>query len=279
MPSPASRADGLACLAVRALVVEVCVSPKPGLVDRLNSGAHADMDLFTFVDSATCLFPYFRETARVAALHRDGPESLLPKLRPLGIRAEGEMLAATSGVNTHKGAIFSLGILCAAAAGLGDAFSPGELSARCAAVAGSPRRDSGERPTGGQRAFAEHGLGGILEEAGRGFPSVFGIALPALRERLLRGFRLQDAAVAALLHLIAEVADTNIVARRGPDTLHRIRAMVGERIAGLKSPTDYLECALELDREFIGENISPGGSADLLAATLFAHYVLPFPPG
>ncbi|MCL2218201.1 MAG: triphosphoribosyl-dephospho-CoA synthase, partial [Defluviitaleaceae bacterium] len=107
-------ADKMAELAVRALITEVCITPKPGLVDRANNGAHRDMNVFTFIDSALTLHGYFRCITSLSQTHED--DGLLLKLQPLGLQAEQDMFRVTKGVNTHKGAIFSLGLICAAAA-------------------------------------------------------------------------------------------------------------------------------------------------------------------
>ncbi|MDO5391814.1 MAG: citrate lyase holo-[acyl-carrier protein] synthase [Eubacteriales bacterium] len=108
----AKKAASLAC---RALLYEVCTTPKPGLVDRSNSGSHQDMDVFTFISSASALWPYFETCTRIgmATAKLPAPETFL-RLRSAGKKAEADMFSATGGVNTHKGAIFSVGILCAA---------------------------------------------------------------------------------------------------------------------------------------------------------------------
>ena len=110
-------------LAVRALLYEVTTTPKPGLVDRRNSGSHRDMDVFTFMDSAAALYPYFEACTRTGreTAEQPAPETFAA-LRPLGCEAEGEMLDATGGVNTHKGAVFSVGIVCAALGRLDRSF-------------------------------------------------------------------------------------------------------------------------------------------------------------
>jgi len=273
----AGFAEKLAGLAVRALITEVCVTPKPGLVDRANCGAHKDMDIFTFIDSAVALYPYFRNIVTLSLNHSGTLDNLLPTLQPIGIKAEGEMFHATNGVNTHKGAIFSLGVICAAAAVLTgpQAGSPQSLPETCAAIAKARSRGVSESSTGGEVAFVKYGIGGILGEAAAGYPTVFGTALPAIREHTWRGASLQDAAVVALLRLIAIVDDTNIVTRRGIDVLRDIQKKVGERISGFDDVDQYLQYAKELDEEFVRQNISPGGCADLLAAALLAHYILP----
>ena len=270
-------ADRLAGLAVRALVTEVCVTPKPGLVDRANCGAHGDMDIFTFVDSAVALYPYFRNIATLSLKHSGTLDNLLPALQPIGIQAEREMFHVTNGVNTHKGAIFSLGLICAATAVLAKPQSgdPESLPSACAAIAKTKSRGVSEIATGGEIAFVRHGIEGIVGEAVAGFPAVFGTAFPAIREHARRGVSLQDAAVVALLRLIAIVDDTNIVTRRGIDVLRDIQERVGERISGIYDSGQYLQYAKELDEEFIRQNISPGGCADLLAAALLVHYILP----
>jgi len=274
---PGGFADRLAGLAVRALMTEVCVTPKPGLVDRANRGAHGDMDIFTFIDSAVALYPYFRNIATTSLKYPSSLDDLLPTLQPIGIQAEREMFHATNGVNTHKGAIFSLGVICAATAVLAGRQADGLqlLPATCSAIAKARSRGVSESATGGEIAFAKHGMGGILEEAASGFPAVFGTALPAIREHTQRGAPLQDAAVVALLRLVATVDDTNIVTRRGVGVLREIQEKVGGRISGFVDAGQYLRYARDLDAEFIGQNISPGGCADLLAAALFVHYILP----
>jgi len=270
-------ADRLAGMAVRALVTEVCVTPKPGLVDRANCGAHSDMDIFTFIDSAVALYPYFKKVATLSLAHSGSLDSLLPRLQPLGILAEQDMFQATNGVNTHKGAIFSLGVICAAAAVLAGPQSgnPESLSATCAAIAKTRSRGMSESATGGEIAFAKYGIGGILEEAAAGFPTVFGTALPAIIEYTRREESLQDSAVVALLRLIARVDDTNIVKRCGIGVLRNIQRRVGDRISGFDGIDKYLQYAEELDGEFIRQNTSPGGCADLLAAALLVYYILP----
>ena len=252
--------------ALRALMTEVCITPKPGLVDRANNGAHKDMNIFTFIDSATALFPYFCDVAEYSQKYEGELEDLLPELAPIGIKAEEAMFRATGGVNTHKGAIFSLGILCAAAVS-----KKRPLSEACALIAKSRTRGRTNDPvtTNGERIYTQYGISGILGEAAAGFPNVFDVALPVLRKQVEAGSSLEEAGVAALLHLIASVDDTNIIARRGIDGLRQIQKEVGDKISSFTNPNQYIAYAEELDERFIGQNISPGGCADLLAAGLF----------
>ena len=271
------NADNIATLAVRALVTEACVTPKPGLVDRANNGAHSDMDIFTFLDSAVSLQPYFRDVTSYSMEYPGKPRHLLDALEPIGLRAERDMLRATNGVNTHKGAIFSLGVLCAASGRLmvsGDNLTAKTLSRMCADIASARVRGATSGATNGEAAYARHGIRGIIGEAAAGFPAVFGTALPVLVGHTRHGASLNDAAVSALLHLIATVDDTNVVARRGVDVLYSTKKSVGAKISAFTGTPPYLAYAAELDAQFTAENISPGGCADLLAAALFSYFLI-----
>ena len=272
-----SFADQVAKQAVGALITEVCITPKPGLVDRANSGAHRDMDIFTFVDSSLALFPYFREITAYSLTYDGTCDGLLPKLVPRGIQAEQDMLLATGGVNTHKGAIFSLGILCAAVATQAkqrDTAGEAVLQDACIALAAGRTRAKTlpvNDVTNGTRIYAQYGLNGVLGEAAAGFPHVFNLALPRFREQIKRGNTIETAGVVALLHLIAHLDDTNIIARCGLEKLREVQAMVSSALAKLskdQSDLQYRAYAKELDSMFIQRGISPGGCADLLAATL-----------
>jgi len=270
-------ADKIAEFAVWALMTEVCIGPKPGLVDRTNSGAHADMDLFTFINSASALFPYFR-TVTAHSLTYDGDlRALLSCLAPIGIQAEQDMLLATGGVNTHKGAIFSLGVLCAAAASVAKQEEKGaepDLAEACASIAGGRVRECAAQRDGvtkGEQVYIQHGISGILGEAVAGFPHMFEVALPIFRKQMERGSSVEEAGVAALLHLIAAVDDTNIIARCGIEVLRDTQTRVGKEIAEYRNVSQYMQFARALDKAFIQRNISPGGCADLLAATCFVY--------
>lgn len=267
-------------LAVRALLYEVSVTPKPGLVDRCNSGSHDDMDFFTFVDSSCALIPYFRDITRASLLFRGEPEQLLDTLRPLGVLAEEAMLAQTGGVNTHKGLIYSLGILCAALGYLrqtGEELSPElvfDMCARIAAVAPAAAPDNPHQPqTNGQRVFEAHCISGIRGEVARGFPHVREHSLPVMEKLVQQGFSLNDAGAVALLHLIANVDDTNMIHRSNLDRARQIQAEMRSGLAEDRDMAGFIELAGLLDAEFIAEHLSPGGSADLLAVTFMMHFI------
>lgn len=156
--------------AVRALLYEVTTTPKPGLVDRRNSGSHTDMDSFTFMSSAASLYPYFEACTRAGRKTADGPApETFAALRPLGCEAEGEMLAATHGVNTHKGAIFSIGIVCAGAGPPGPCRL-GRPGPRAGGSLDHDGRADGKRlcgvtaenaVTAGQKLYVQYGITGV----------------------------------------------------------------------------------------------------------------------
>ena len=262
-----------------ALQQEVNTTPKPGLVDRNNKGAHKDMDLRHFFVSANALRPYFTQCAQEGYLTRDeAPEETFRRLRPLGMEAERTMLRATGGVNTHKGAIFSLGLLCAAAGRLGtDALTPETLLGECAAMTkGLVERDLGSitpktAKTFGEKLYAEQGITGIRGQAEQGFPAVKDTGLPVLRQGLQQGLSLNDAGCAALLHLLCAADDTNLIKRGGMETAQNVRQAIQTLLDA--DPYPDTEKITELDNDFIQKNLSPGGSADLLALTYFLHFL------
>lgn len=271
-------AQRLAVQAAHALLTEVCTTPKPGLVDRANNGSHRDMDIFTFLDSTAALLPYFiraveigQETAALA------PEETFARLRTEGLRAERAMFTATQGVNTHKGAVYSMGLVCGAAGRLwteeGFPKSAETILAACADLAApSARRTlddlcSQTASTAGEEAYLHCGLRGARGEAADGFPSVRNIALPAIEAALFDGRTLEQAGAYALLHLIAQVGDTNLIARGGMEG-QRWAAQYAKKL--LAQGKGFDSAALErFDAEMIKKNLSPGGCADLLAIAIF----------
>lgn len=259
--------------AQRALLCEAVTTPKPGLVDARDSGAHRDMDLFTFMNSAAALRNWFEEAAQIGMMHASDEESFA-MLRAQGIEAEADMLAVTGGVNTHKGALFSLGIVCCAAGRAGEGASAEAILAEAAKIAGPSLADfdalSHENAqTGGEKQYLSQQLTGIRGEAAAGFPSVAKHALPAFRAALERGKNMNDAGLHALVSLMAHLPDSNILRRRGPETLENVQAYAAQLARNGFTHEDLQH----MNETFIRENISPGGSADLLALTYFLHFI------
>ena len=262
-----------------ALYQEVSTTPKPGLVDKKNNGAHQDMNIRHFFASANALRDYFAKAVETGFLTRDNaPEETFQKLRSLGKDAEEKMYQTTRGVNTHKGAIFSMGLLCAAAGRLSpDRWQAEALLQECAAMCrGVVSKDfegitEETAKTAGERLFAKYGITGVRGQAESGFPAVLQVGLPVLMEGLNKGISLNDACCAALLHILAATDDTNLISRSNRETQLQIK----DRIAAMLKDTPYptIEQLDALDDEFIEKNLSPGGSADLLAMTLLLYFI------
>ena len=250
----------LSQLATRALTLELDTTPKPGLVDRHDNGAHNDMDYNLMNRSIRALHPFFSRLAEV------GFQQELPSvdnIRSIGIEGERTMLDATGGVNTHKGALFSMGLAVVAAAHV--AYNNGGLVA-----ADKIRRDivsmaAGFAPsvdTHGGQATRRYGAKGALDMAREGYTQLFDDWLPYYDA--LHGCT--DALQRTLLHIMSTLDDTNILHRGGNDALRMVKA----RSQSLAH--DYSEQGMaDMNREFVGLNLSPGGSADMLALTVFVH--------
>lgn len=265
------RSEFIADAALKALLYEAATTPKPGLVDALDSGAHDDMNLYTFLDSAVSLRGYFSECAELGGAAAD-PRELFPRLKEAGIRAEERMLRATGGVNTHKGAIFSLGLLCGAA---GMYRETAEILRAAGEMAGdSLEALSGmtlkEAKTEGERQFALYGRkSGVRGEAAEGFPSVRKYALPAFRERMENGKDPRAACLYTLVLLMTSVRDSNVLKRGGEEGI----LWMHERAKRVLKEGCGTEELTEMNREMIRRNLSPGGCADLLAVTCFLYFL------
>lgn len=279
--------------AVRALIREAETTPKPGLVDRRNNGSHPDMSLEMLLRSARSLKPYFRECARAGMKLEEA--DAFPTLRALGMEAEKTMLNATGGVNAHKGAIFSLGLLAASAAACLRSFEADaeKICARAGRMT-APHMEAHFRSlraetaySFGDRLFLATGLRGARGEAADGFPSVLRIALPALdAEEMGNPAEVVGSSVTAdgnsvmpdadelsgtyaLLRLAVEMDDTTLIRRGGRSRAEaakkEIRAFLDSGLTREKVET--------LDDQFIRENLTLGGCADLLACAYFLRAV------
>jgi triphosphoribosyl-dephospho-CoA synthase len=259
--------------AVLALLRELAAWPKPGLVSRIDNGSHTDMDAAMMKASADSLRPFFAE---LASAGHDGAD--MACLRAIGLRAEAAMLAVTGGINTHRGAVFGMGLLCAAA---GEVT---EISAGGAAFARSPLGDvvtsrwAGEIGRGpiplfshGATALRRYGAGGARVEAAGGFRSIYEVGWPALREgRSLQPDDAEAATVHACFALIAAVGDTNLLHRGGADGMqYATEAAAGFLSRGGVGAPDWCARAVDVHSAFVARRLSPGGCADLLAMTLF----------
>lgn len=249
----AFAAETLGEMAENALLAEVHFTPKPGLVDEANNGAHRDMDVPLFERSAHALRPCFEEFVRFG-LQGASPAAL----QQAGVRAEQAMFAATGGVNTHKGAIYSGALLLHAAGRLLSGEEEGnlcELAAQTAAVIPAP--------TGTHGAAVRACCGGIRTEAVSGYPTA---------QAVLRQLR-QSGPLDALLLSMSRLDDSTLWHRGGAEGAQLVRSRAADILA---APASEREARTRrLDAELIERNLSPGGSADLLAMAFFLEKALP----
>ncbi|MEI5991805.1 triphosphoribosyl-dephospho-CoA synthase CitG [Enterococcus crotali] len=271
--------------ALEALLYEASLAPKPGLVDPKSCGAHADMNYFTFIDSSAALAPFLTEYVDLGFNHDGSPSTLFEKVRVLGQQAETAMLRKTKGINTHKGANFSFALLLSATGKImndkhlqipftkqdtADIFSyvkqmtAGLLLKDFAGLAYKKQLSYGEK------LYLEHGIVGIRGEAELGYPALKDNALPFLRTH---GKSDQRALfLILLLHLMATVEDSNLINRGGIHAWQNVQRQATELLQTLSinSSEKELEKALTLfDQQLIEKNLSPGGSADLVALSFF----------
>lgn len=263
--------------AQKGLLYEVSLNPKPGLVDPASTGAHHDMDVFTFIDSSLALTPYFNAAYQTGFDFReDDLTQLFTQLRQHGIAAENAMFTATNGVNTHKGAIFSLGILLGAT---GYCYHQqlttlthlqATIKAMLATLITTDFQSLATKTTltAGEAQFLKYQVTGIRGEAAAGYPTVFDLALPQLQKTTgTLSQRLLD----TLMYLAGNTEDSNLIKRAGQlDILTEMHAWTNQyfNLGGSKT-ADGIAFLHRLDDQFKERNLSLGGSADLLILTIY----------
>jgi triphosphoribosyl-dephospho-CoA synthase len=262
-------AEHLADRAVNALIAEAMLTPKPALVDQRGSGAHDDLNLDCLLRSAAAL----RGSFTSMALHASAAPAGVPlreKLGALGRQGEERMLAATGGRNAHKGAIWVLGLLIAAAARCRSPRTPEEIATVAAALARLPDRHAPLKPSHGTRVCARFGVSGARGEAAAGFPHVVKVGLPALHRTRRQGSDEACARLDALMAIMSSLDDTCLLHRGGWAALNAARSGARRVLAlgGAARPAGRA-ALLALDAELLRRYASPGGCADLLAACLF----------
>jgi triphosphoribosyl-dephospho-CoA synthase len=262
------KANSLGELAYEALICEVTLSPKPGLVDSRNNGAHNDMNLEMMEASARSLKPYFSQMA-MAGAETTSHQLLRDAVGEIGRNAEAAMLKTTGGVNTHKGAIWALGLLVTSL-GMGAA-SETEMFQTSALLAGLT--DSSLKKctpvTNGQKVYCKYGIKGAKEEAIQGFPTIATAGLPALRYSREAGDNEDICQLNALLMIMSKLNDTCILSRAGLEGLETVQKGAARILTlGGAGTTNGFESLAELDKKLLSINASSGGAADLLAATI-----------
>lgn len=263
-------------LAFVAMRKEVELTPKPGLVDSANNGAHQDMTIETFYKSIDAIAPFVKQYAQGAStIHYQEPHVIFKTLRQIGLTCEAAMFRATKGVNTHKGMIFSLAVLSGALGLMKTGHKPftcKELSetvkALCVQLVANDLMLK-KPDTAGARFFYETNSLGIRGEAQNGFPTLFEISLPLYRS-YKKSHGEEIALKMTLLQLMAILDDSTLWSRGGMEGLRYVKEKSSNLLLHVKAHPEDLEHSLhELDEDLISKNLSPGGSADMLALTWF----------
>lgn len=266
----------LANTATACLIDEARLSPKPGLVDSRGNGAHHDLSLALMERSAHSLTSTFHALAQQSWL-RPADVALRQTIGRLGRDGEAQMMAATGGVNTHRGAIWALGLLVSAAAMHGASATAEAICASAAWLAMLPDAAAPKTFSKGLRASHRYRVPGAREEAANGFPHIRELALPQLHASRLRGDE-ASARLDALLAIMTSLTDTCVLNRAGLDGLEAMRqgARAVLDAGGAATPPGRAALA-QLDHRMLTLNASPGGAADLLAATLLLDRIATLP--
>lgn len=268
--------------AVKALYYEVALTPKPGLVDRFDNGAHQDMDFFTFIDSINSLAPFFQRYATSGFDHQGDLESLFQKLREIGKEAEIAMLKATHGVNTHKGANFSFAVILGATGYYLQEHSlpltpvdSREILQLVAALSQSAMKKDLAQLTGkndlthGEELFRQKGITGVRGQAAQGYPAISDCLLPFLRSRARQQSDRELTLLAGLVLLMAEIEDSNVIHRGGLGAWQEHKEKCRQLHQMETSGTVFRKQLSAYNQELIEKNLSPGGAADLLSLGIY----------
>lgn len=271
-------------LASMALQVELDTTPKPGLVDRNDNGAHRDMDHALMQRSIQALHPYF---VRLAQLGFTDKQPCHDEIVNIGIEAEREMFKATGGVNTHKGALFSIGLAAVALAG--ESFCRITQAERCGtmayndvnskqiqslsnSIASLARLFPDTNGTHGSKAKANNILKGALDNAREGYTQLFKAWLPFYIDRIAEGDNY--ALHKTLLRIMCDLDDTNIVYRTSMETMQEVKAEARQMLDTSRNIVNFEAALQAMNTDYIHRNISPGGSADMLSLVVFLSCIV-----
>lgn len=269
----------ISMLALKALLYEVSLTPKPGLVDFENSGSHSDMNYFTFLNSSAALSAYFRDFCLLGYNFSGNYKEILPKIRQIGLQTEKAMFEATGNVNTQKGLIFLFGICLFSISKIYSEnikFTDAEfrkiVKKITKNIVKNELNSSTNNKTHGEKVFGKFGtIGtGVRYEVENAFPTIFETALPYFNENLNHKIyknsdKLQEILQTGLLKIMSQNNDTNILYRSNLETLNFVKKSAKKAVKNIEEFKNLCEyCKVK--------NISPGGSADLLAVSLLIHF-------
>ena len=276
--APGSRplAERLADLAVEALIDEADLSPKPALVDRRSNGAHTDLHVGLMHASALSLWPAFTAMAEAAIEIGEIGQPLREAIGRIGRDGELAMMRTTGGVNTHRGAIWALGLLVTAAALDMSDLSSTALGLRAGCLALIEDRHLPASNSHGAQVARKFGATGARGQAQMGFPAVTQMGLPQLARSRTAGHGEQNARLDALLAIMTTLSDTCVLYRAGEQGLLTMQRGAQKVLdAGGSATLGGRRALHELDQQLLSLNASPGGAADLLAACLFIDRLEP----
>jgi triphosphoribosyl-dephospho-CoA synthase len=263
-----TNASYLAALAKQAMIAEAELTPKPGLADRRGSGAHMDLSLELMKRSAEAIEPYLALMAD-ASSRSELTEELRAELGGIGRAAESAMYVATGGTNTHRGAIWALGLLVAAV-NHSDEFQPVEIARVAGTIARMPDQVGTALVSHGDVVRGTYGVTGARGEAWANFPHVIEVGIPELRAARAAGKSESASRLSVLLSIMARLDDTCVFYRSGLDGSELVKTGAEAVLVAGGPESKAGDAVLWLfDQQLRAKHISPGGSADLLAATLF----------
>lgn len=271
-------------LASMALQAELDTTPKPGLVDRNDNGAHRDMDHALMQRSIQALHPYF---VRLAQLGFTDKQPCHDEIVNIGIEAEREMFKVTGGVNTHKGALFSIGLAAVALAG--EAFcritqaegcgtmayndvNSKQIQSLSNSIASLARLFPDTNGTHGSKAKANNILKGALDNAREGYTQLFKAWLPFYIDRIAEGDNY--ALHKTLLRIMCDLDDTNIVYRTSMETMQEVKTEARQMLDTSRNIVNFEAALQAMNTDYIHRNISPGGSADMLSLVVFLSCIV-----
>ena len=252
----------LSYLAVQSIKAELDTTPKPGLVDKADNGAHSDMDYNLMLKSIYSLHSYF---TKLSCLAYNEDVINIDKIKTIGIEAEKQMLFTTNGVNTYKGALFSMGLVLYAASYLCQQRDKVQEQQLQKTIKLLSTKFSQPDDTHGKKVIEKHNIKGALNSAIDGYPLLFDEWLPFF----IKHKNEEHSLIKLLLFIMTNLDDTNIYYRKGEEVVAHVKQQAQEILDDFS--IDRVE---KLNREFVKENISPGGAADMLSLTLFIHSII-----
>lgn len=279
----------IAEFAVQSMLYEISCYPSPGLVSPISNGAHRDMNYYTFLDSSSCLYRYLLFCCR-EGVSESSEKQLLINLRKIGIEGEKAMFKKTGGINTHKGMLFLLGICCAAScravknnmefrqiSGIIKSMTQGIVSKELLPIKNAYEKADRKEAffknlSHGEKIYIKYNSKGIRGEMEEGLPLIFNYSLGFYKDNSDLSHR--ERLVQTLTGIMQYCDDTTILYRHSIEVLEEVRCRAGEilKLGGVRTDCGR-KALMSSDEDFSARGISPGGSADLLAGTIFFYLV------